>query len=188
MKFMQISKQRSVLLAFASSLAGVVILDQVTKHLVIGHLLFFQSIPLIPNWLNLVYVHNTGVAFGFFDGPGTFAKTLFFSGITLVAVCVVIYFLYHAVQRGRYLQGFFLGMICGGALGNLLDRFRVGAVVDFIDVHYKQYHWPAFNVADAAISAGVILLILQMILQDGSKISPEFSEGDRDVSRSVSHR
>ncbi len=185
---MSISKQRSVLLAFASSLSGIVILDQATKHLVTTHLLFFQSIPLIPDWLNLVYVHNTGVAFGFFDGPGTPAKTLFFSAITLVAVCVVIYFLFHTVQRGLRFQGFFLGMICGGAIGNLLDRFRVGAVVDFIDVHYKRYHWPAFNVADAAISVGVIFLILQMILQDESKKSPELTEGDRDVSRSVSRR
>ncbi len=181
---MRAVNRQSVLLAFVLSLVGVVGLDQLTKHLVVTRLLLHQSIPISKGWLNLVYVHNTGVAFGFFNGPNSLPKTLFFSGVTLIAVMVVFYFLFHAVQKRNGAQAVFLGMICGGAIGNLIDRFRLGSVIDFIDVYYKRYHWPAFNVADAAISVGVILLILQLMFKDSKGIQ----EGSRDASRSVSHR
>ena len=164
--------------------AGVVVLDQIVKRLVTGHLLLFQSIPVAKGWLNLVYVHNTGVAFGFFDGPNTLPKTIFFSGVTLIAVIVVFFFLWKAIRERNGTQAVFLGLICGGAIGNLIDRFRTGAVIDFIDVYYKRYHWPAFNVADAAISVGVVLLILQSMF----KKPGEIQEGNRDAPRSVSHR
>ena len=160
---MQRVKRSSILLIFAMTAIVVVTLDQWTKHLVVTRLLLYQSIPVFKGWLNLVYVHNTGVAFGFFNGPNNLPKTLFFSGVTLISVCVIFYFLYNAVRMRRVFQSILLGMICGGALGNLIDRFRFGAVVDFIDVYYKKYHWPAFNVADAAISVGIILLILELI-------------------------
>ena len=184
---MQIRKRRSVALSFFCSMSAIVFLDQFTKHLVKTHLLFFHSVPLIRGWLDLVYVHNTGFAFGFFDGPGNLGKTLFFTGITLASVVVIIYFLFNAIQKGDGLEGIFLGMIGGGAVGNLLDRFLVGAVVDFIDVHYKRYHWPAFNVADSAISVGVILLLLHFMFQKRQQ-KAELMEGNRDASRSVSHR
>jgi len=178
------TRRRSVFIIFALAGLGVIALDQLTKHLVMAHLLLYQSIPLSKGWLNLVYVHNTGVAFGFFAGPNTFPKTLFFSGLTLIAVVVVLYFLWQAAQRRDGLQAVFLGMICGGAMGNLIDRFSIGAVIDFIDVYYKRYHWPAFNVADAAISVGVVLLILQLILK-GSRGS---EKAGQDAPRSVPNR
>jgi len=151
---------------FAGALGFVVVVDQITKHLISCSLLLFQSKPISRGWLNFVHVHNTGVAFGFFDGASVFPKTIFFSIITLIAVGIVLVYLKKSVEAGKRLQGFSLGLICGGAVGNLIDRFRMGAVVDFIDVYYKNYHWPAFNVADAAISAGVILLILQVFFDD----------------------
>ncbi len=178
-------KKSSVLLFFVGVMALVVALDQWTKHLIVNRLLLYQSIPVVKGWLNLVYVHNTGVAFGFFNGPNNFPKTLFFSGVTLVSLCVILYFLLHAVRRRSAFLAILLGMICGGAIGNLIDRFRCGAVIDFVDVYYKKYHWPAFNVADAAISMGIILLILQLIMSKGPEQSEEV---DWDASRSVSHR
>jgi signal peptidase II len=155
-----------VYVIFAGVLGLVVVADQVTKHLISSSLLLFQSKSVSRGWLNLVHVHNTGVAFGFFDGASVFPKTIFFSIITLIAVGIVLIYLKKSVEAGKYLQGFPLGLICGGAVGNLIDRFRIGAVVDFIDVYYKNYHWPAFNVADAAISVGVIFLILQVFFDD----------------------
>ncbi|RTZ94186.1 MAG: signal peptidase II [Deltaproteobacteria bacterium] len=181
---MQPVKKSTVALLFTVVTVIVVGLDQWTKHLVVTHLLLYQSIPVSKGWLNLVYVHNTGVAFGFFNGPNNLPKTLFFSGVTLISVVVVFYFLWHAFVKRDALQSIFLGMICGGAVGNLIDRFRHGAVVDFIDVYYKRYHWPAFNVADAAISVGIILLILRLLLKKPE--NPE--EGNWNASRPVSHR
>jgi signal peptidase II len=181
---MQRTKKASIFFIFVLVTWIVVGLDQWTKYLIIKRLLLYQSLTIIKGWINLVYVHNTGVAFGFFNGPNNLPKTLFFSGVTLISVCVVFYFLWHAIQRRNSLQAIFLGMICGGAIGNLIDRFRIGAVVDFIDVYYKRHHWPAFNVADAAISVGIILLIMQLLLKE----TGEPKEVDWDASRPVSHR
>jgi len=166
---MQRVKKSSIPLIFALVAVVVVTLDQSTKCLIVNRLLLHQSIPVFKGCLNLVYVHNTGVAFGFFNGPNNFPKTLFFSAVTLISVCVIFYFLYNAVRTRDVFQSILLGMICGGAVGNLIDRFRLGAVIDFIDVYYKQYHWPAFNVADAAISVGIILLILQLLLKEAGE-------------------
>lgn len=181
---MRKGKKSSVLLLFFLAAVTIAVLDQWTKHLVVSRLLLYQSIPVAKGWLNLVYVHNTGVAFGFFNGPNNFPKTLFFSGVTLISVCVILYFLWHAISMRNTVQAILLGMICGGAIGNLIDRFRIGAVIDFIDVYYKKYHWPAFNVADAAISVGIILLILQLLRKEPGKSE----EANWNASRSVSHR
>lgn len=181
---MRTASAKSILGTFFLVLLCIVGADQLTKHLVVSHLMLYQSIPVAKGWLNLVYVHNTGVAFGFFNGPNTLPKTLFFSGVTLIAVIVVLYFLSHAVQDRDRVQAVLLGMICGGAIGNLIDRFRLGSVIDFVDVHYKQYHWPAFNVADSAISVGVVLLILLLLFRKPREVG----EGDRDASSPVSYR
>ncbi len=166
---MKKGKKLPIFLTFLCVSFVVVGLDQWTKHLLISRLLLYQSIPIFEGWLNIVYVHNTGVAFGFFNGPNNLPKTLFFSGITLISVCVIFYFLYHALQQNDYLQSIFLGMILGGAIGNLIDRFRIGAVIDFIDVYYQKYHWPAFNIADSAISLGIIFLILHLLWKERGK-------------------
>ena len=154
---------------FAGVLGLVIAADQITKDLISHSLLLFQSKPVFRGWLNFVHVHNTGVAFGFFDGASVFPKTIFFSAITLIAVGIVLVYLKKAADAGILLQGLSLGLICGGAVGNLIDRFRIGAVVDFIDVYYKSYHWPAFNVADASISVGVVFLIIQVFFNNTSK-------------------
>ena len=164
------AKNKKWIYVFFVMTSGIVVFaDQITKHIISQALLLFQSRPVFQGWLNLVHVHNTGVAFGFFDGASVFPKTIFFSIITLIAVGIVLVYLKKSVEAGKNLQVFSLGLICGGAVGNLIDRFRIGAVVDFIDVYYKSYHWPAFNVADAAISVGVVLLIAQVFFNDTSK-------------------
>ena len=166
---MKIWGKQPILMSFGVVLGGVLALDQITKYLITKHLFMNQSIPIGRGWINLVYIHNSGVAFGFFNGPKNLSKTLLLSGITLVAVGVVFYFLWRATRERNIKQGIFLGMICGGALGNLIDRVRFGSVTDFIDIYYKNIHWPAFNVADASISVGIILLVLQLMLGKSEK-------------------
>ncbi len=158
-------KKFSILIVFILVMTVIIALDQWTKHLIVTRFLLYQSKEVFKGWFNLVYVHNTGVAFGFFNGPNNLPKNLFFSGVTLVSVGVVLYFLIQALAKRDIFQSVLLGMICGGAFGNLIDRFRIGAVVDFIEIYYKKYHWPAFNLADAAISVGIILLTLNLILK-----------------------
>jgi signal peptidase II len=178
-------KNRNWIYVFFTVASGAVIAaDQISKHIISQSLLLFQSRPVFQGWLNFVHVHNTGVAFGFFDGANVFPKTIFFSIITLVAMGIVLVYLKKTVDAGRLLQGLFLGLICGGAVGNLIDRFRTGAVVDFIDVYYKNYHWPAFNIADAAISVGVALLIIQVFFND----TPRQNEVNQDASGSAPNR
>ncbi len=142
---------------------AVILLDQVTKHLIVRTLRLGQGIPVIPGFFDIVYVLNPGAAFGFLATLSEQVRNPFFILISAAAVILIV------VYRARYLRShrlasFALALILGGAIGNLIDRLRYGVVVDFLDVHVAQYHWPAFNVADSAISIGVSLMILDMLL------------------------
>jgi signal peptidase II len=138
----------------------VVALDQLTKYLVVSNLELYESwapIPAWSKWIEIHYVTNTGAAFGLFQNGG-----LFFA-IIAVVVSVVILFYYRYLPGGRWLIRLSLGLQLGGALGNLIDRVRLGGqVVDFINVPY----WPVFNVADSSIVVGVALLALLMLRED----------------------
>ncbi|MBI4390403.1 MAG: lipoprotein signal peptidase [candidate division NC10 bacterium] len=144
-------------------LAGaVVVLDQTTKLLVERAFRLGESVAILPGFFNLTYVLNPGAAFGLFAGAAAAFRGPFFITISLLAVVLISY--YHArYARGRPLAVVGLGLILGGAAGNLIDRLRVGMVVDFLDFHVGGYHWPAFNVADSGITIGVGLLLLQML-------------------------
>jgi signal peptidase II len=134
---------------------GVIGLDQLTKWLVQQVLVFGQSIRVLP-FFNLVLVYNPGAAFSFLSSADGWQRHLFV-GIALAASVVIVYLLRkHSHDR---LFCFALSLILGGALGNVIDRLWLGAVVDFLDVHALGYHWPAFNLADSAISLGAGLLI-----------------------------
>ncbi len=141
---------------------GVVILDQLTKALIDRAMALYQSIEIIPPFVNLTYVRNTGAAFGFLAGSHSNLRIIFFIAISIVAIICIFYLLKNLRSD---LTAFIvsLSLILGGALGNFVDRLRMGEVIDFIDVHWGRAHWPAFNVADSAITVGVILLFLQMI-------------------------
>jgi signal peptidase II len=141
-------------------IAGVVVLvDQLTKLWVLTSFQLHEQKSIIPGFFDLVYVTNTGAAFGILAGNESWLRQLFFVGVALVALIVIVYAYVHLKEEGRIFV-FSLGLIAGGAIGNLIDRIRFGSVVDFLDFYVGGYHWPAFNVADSAITVGVGLFLL----------------------------
>jgi signal peptidase II len=135
----------------------VVVLDQLTKLAALKYLVRHAEVALLP-FLNLTLVFNPGAAFGFLGGAGGWQKW-FFVAIALVATVVILAMLRRAGPKDGQLA-VALTLILGGALGNLIDRLLYGYVIDFIDFYIGTWHWPAFNVADAAITVGAGLLIL----------------------------
>jgi len=134
----------------------VIVFDQITKQWVLGTLVEGRANEVLP-FLNLVLVYNRGAAFSFLsDGSGW--QRGFFIGVAVIASAWIAYLLFR--YSNRTLFSVALGLILGGALGNVIDRIVFGAVIDFIDVHLAGYHWPAFNVADSAITCGAMLLIV----------------------------
>lgn len=137
-------------------LSGIVIaLDLLTKHWVQSVLTDGEQRPL-TSFFNLVLFHNDGAAFSFLAGAGGWQR-IFFSAVSIIASAVIIYLLRKHSNQKLFCLG--LALILGGALGNLYDRLTLGYVVDFLYFHYQGYYWPAFNVADSAISCGVALLL-----------------------------
>jgi len=135
---------------------GVIVLDQWTKWLVELHLPNHMTEPLFPG-LNLTHVRNAGVAFGLFASDGGNGLLLTILGLGALAA-VALYF-WFAPSRDRWLL-VALALVVGGAVGNLIDRVTSGAVTDFIDVYVGTHHWPSFNVADSAISVGIVLMAI----------------------------
>jgi signal peptidase II len=132
--------------------AFVVALDQLSKHWVRSYLDLYETIPLV-GCLSLTNVRNTGSAFGLFANQA-FLLTL----VAIVALVTILLF-YRYLSRISLLSSFALGLVFGGAVGNLIDRLRFGYVTDFIDVRlWRDFHWPAFNVADSAITVGAVVL------------------------------
>jgi len=149
---------------FVGLVGGVLCLDQVTKALVGATLRLHESRPVIPGLLSLTLVHNTGAAFGILAGERSPLRTGFFLVVSVVAMAVVVWLLWR-LRSEQKVEAVALSLIFGGAVGNVIDRVRFGKVIDFIDVFYGSYHWPAFNVADAAISVGVFLLFWCLIVR-----------------------
>jgi signal peptidase II len=147
---------------FLLLIAGVLFLDQTTKAVVSSTLRMHEVRPIIPGLLNLTRVHNTGAAFGLLAGQASPMRTLFFLTVSFVAMGVVFWMLLRLPPEQKVEQ-LALSLIFGGALGNVVDRVRLGEVVDFVDVYFRNYHWPAFNVADSAITIGVILLLYRLV-------------------------
>jgi signal peptidase II len=138
-------------------LAAVVVgLDQWTKHLAATHLVMFEPQEVFA-WLNWRLAHNSGAAFSFLAGAGGWQRW-FFTALALVVSVFLIAWLFR-LERGQRLVPLALSLVLAGAVGNVIDRMRYGYVVDFIDVHARGWHWPAFNIADSAIVCGIILLL-----------------------------
>jgi signal peptidase II len=141
----------------------VIGLDQATKLLVVKAIDLHELVPVVPGLFNLTYLHNRGAAFGILaDSP---YRLPFFLAVTLVSVLVLLYAI-HRSRDDQRLAPFSLSLIFAGAVGNLIDRMRLGEVIDFLDVYWKEHHWPAFNVADSAICVGVALLAIDMLLEE----------------------
>ncbi|HSH29215.1 MAG TPA: signal peptidase II [Thiohalobacter sp.] len=138
----------------------VVLLDQVSKVWAEAALAYGRPVEVF-GWFNLTLVYNRGAAFSFLSQAGGWQRG-FFILIGLIAVAILAGWLRRLTPQERW-QGLGLALILGGAVGNLIDRARHGHVVDFIDWHYAGWHWPTFNVADSAITAGVVLLLLTLV-------------------------
>ena len=137
---------------------AVLLLDQVTKQLALGQLALHEPVALTP-FLNFTLVYNKGAAFGFLSSASGW-QNVFFIVVALIACGVILYLLRQTRDR---LLAVALVLVLGGAIGNLIDRLVYGYVVDFIDVYYQGWHWPAFNVADSAITVGAILIAFDAI-------------------------
>ena len=136
-----------------------VVLDQLTKLWIVRSFELYESREIIPGLFNLVYVTNTGAAFSFLADVDSPWRHYFFLGIGLVAtIGLTIY--YYRLRAAHRAYAVALGLVVGGALGNLIDRLRLGSVVDFLDFHLAGHHWPAFNVADSAICVGAVLFLI----------------------------
>jgi signal peptidase II len=140
--------------------AAVLVLDQASKLWINAALPRYAHIEVLPQFLNIVHVRNPGIAFGLFQNiPESFRAALLIA-TTLLALGLLVFLLAQSQQNSR-LERWNLALIMGGAVGNLIDRVRLGEVIDFVDAHWmNQYHWPAFNVADACISTGITFLVL----------------------------
>ena len=140
----------------------VLILDQLTKLLIIRFFPLFAVQEVIPGFFNLVHARNTGAAFSLLAGANTFWRQAMFVSLTIV-VLVILLSAYGKLRSDDYWTKTAYALISGGALGNLVDRVRLGEVVDFLDFYVGSYHWPAFNVADSAISVGACMLLISLI-------------------------
>jgi signal peptidase II len=142
--------------------ALLVVLDQVTKRIAIGLLAFGERVPVLPGLFDFTLVYNEGAAFSFLAGAGGWQRW-FFTVLGIAASAFIVWLLArHGTQR---LFAFALSLILAGAIGNVIDRILQGKVTDFILLHWRGWHWPAFNVADMAITCGAVLLVLDEILR-----------------------
>ncbi|MEI6206927.1 MAG: signal peptidase II [Desulfuromonadales bacterium] len=144
------------------SIAGV-IADQITKIYIDGSMRLYDSIRVFENFFHVTYVRNKGAAFSFLSSASW--RLPFFITVSIVAALVIL-IAYRKLRDDQKLAQVSLAMIFSGAVGNLIDRVRIGEVIDFLDFHWYRHHWPAFNVADSLICVGVLLLAADMLLDE----------------------
>jgi signal peptidase II len=150
------------------TVGAIVLCDQVTKLYVDAVMWPHQSITVIKNYFAITYVRNPGGAFGLFAQADRAIVRPFLLGLSAVAVVIII-LMYRSTPADRRSVRLAFSLIMGGAIGNLIDRLHFDEVIDFLDVHWYQYHWPAFNIADAAISVGVAILCWDLLFGKASK-------------------
>lgn len=155
---------------FGLGSVAVVVLDQVTKNLVMTRMTLYSSVPVIPGVFHLTLITNTGALFGLFRDFAQPARSLLFTMVPLLAIVLIIVFQYRTSMNDVIAQTG-LALILGGAVGNLVDRVRFGYVIDFLDVFIGEHHWPAFNVADSSICVGVSLLFIDL-MRRGPRAGP----------------
>ena len=146
--------------------AAIVLLDQATKAIVDRRMPLHYSIPIIDGFFNLTYIRNTGAAFGIFSGAHEVFRLPFLIGVSVLASGFILVMLKRLREDATGLITA-LAFILAGAVGNLIDRIFHGEVIDFFDVYWKQYHWPAFNIADSFITIGVAITIFYLIRAKG---------------------
>jgi len=140
----------------------IVLIDQITKFYIASNFELFQSVEIIRGFFNITYIRNSGVAFGMFSNlKGSFIQIVFIAIYIIAIISILI--LYRETHGYSHIA---LSLIFSGAIGNLIDRIFRGEVVDFMDFHWQNYHWPAFNVADSCITVGVGLLMISIIISN----------------------
>ena len=150
---------RYVLLALISAIT--VLLDQATKLQIMQGMRLHESIPVVPDFFSITYIRNPGAAFGIMASSSDGFRLVFF-GLTSIFALVLLGTILYRLKPDDWGGQLSVAAVFGGAIGNLLDRVRFGEVIDFLDVYVGAYHWPAFNVADAAISVGVCFLAFHL--------------------------
>ena len=183
------SRKRSIIIY--SIIAVIVILDQITKYIVKSSMHLYESINLLGDFLKFTYIENPGMAFGI-----QFENKFWFTVLSVVAAGIVVFYLLRMTNE-RYVFRFSLALILGGAIGNLIDRLAFGKVVDFIDVEfiditlpsfnlwiisfpgYDMTRWPVFNIADSAVTCGMILLTWMVLTQKPQLEQEIVSKGDK---------
>ena len=159
-------------LALASVTGGIILLDQLTKQQIMQTMRLHESIPVIPNLFSLTYIRNPGAAFGLLAGSSNAFRMVFF-GLTSIFALGLLGTILLRMPEEDWVGRISVTGILGGAIGNLIDRLRFGEVIDFLDVYIETYHWPAFNVADSAITIGVIFLIIHFAFEKQADPPPE---------------
>ena len=154
------SNRRYLYLVLA--VGAVVALDQATKALVMARIPLYHSIPVIEGLFNLTHLLNPGGAFGFLASQGPVVRQLLFVAATFLAMGLILYY-FHRTPGGHRALAAAFALILGGAVGNLIDRLRFGQVVDFLDFYLGRYHWPAFNIADSAITVGIGIFVGHLV-------------------------
>ncbi|MBE0438849.1 MAG: lipoprotein signal peptidase [Gammaproteobacteria bacterium] len=152
------------MLKWLSVTAVVIIIDQLTKWLMTSWLSLYETVSIIP-FFNLTMAHNTGAAFSFLAQAGGWQRWFFVGLATLISLVLIVWL---RKVTDKTIEALSISLILGGAIGNVIDRINLGYVIDFLDVYYGSYHWPAFNVADSAIVVGACLLII-----DSFRTKPE---------------
>ncbi|MBI9086352.1 MAG: signal peptidase II [Desulfobacterales bacterium] len=142
----------------------IVVADQISKEMVQRFIPLYHSISVIPGCFNLTHIHNPGGAFGFLAGQSPQLRQVIFIFASSLAIGLIFYF-YRSTPRRFVALSFGFSLIFGGAIGNLIDRLRFGKVVDFLDAYLGTLHWPAFNVADSAITVGIGIFLFHLIFQ-----------------------
>ena len=140
-------------------IAVVIAADQLTKLWIVGNFAMYESWEIVPGFFNLIYITNKGAAFGFLSGDVGAWRQVFFVTVAVAALVFMLVLLRQLKDEGKIFM-VAISLIAGGAAGNLIDRLRLGSVVDFLDFYIKDHHWPAFNVADSAITVGVGLFLV----------------------------
>ena len=149
------------------SIVGIVmVLDQITKYFIQTHVRLHDSITVVPGFFNITHVRNKGAAFSILSTLPDTWRSVFFITVTLIAVAAIAALIVKTQER---LPLYAFSLIAGGAIGNVIDRIRYGEVVDFIQWYVKSYYWPSFNMADSAISIGVVLLAIEMLFGTSAK-------------------
>lgn len=142
----------------------VIVFDQISKAIIVKFITPYTSKIIIPGVFNITHIYNPGGAFGFMAGQSTLVRTILFLVVSTIAIGFIFYFYKNTPKTHPVLASGF-ALIFGGAIGNMIDRIRLGTVVDFLDFYIKGMHWPAFNIADSAISVGMAIFLFHLVFK-----------------------